>query len=89
LRHHLAVDQGADVPAALVEPSRRAVPELRVDVALSQIDRLHHVHFRVDQPEASFRHDPSSALPKRYQRRADASPQVDRGRPLPAHCRAS
>ncbi len=60
LRHDLALDQGTDVPAALVEPPRRARTELGIDVALPQISGLHHVHLGVDQLEAIPRHDVSS-----------------------------
>ena len=53
-RHDLALDQRADVPAPLVEPPRRPVGEFRVDIALPEIDRLHHVHLGVDQLKPFF-----------------------------------
>jgi hypothetical protein len=56
-RHDLALDDGANIPPALVEPPRRAHSELGIDVALPEIDGFHHVHLCVDQLESILRHD--------------------------------
>ena len=56
-RHDLALDHGADVPFALAEPAWRASSEFGIDVALPEIDRLHHMHLGIDHLEAVFRHD--------------------------------
>src|SRR5205823_3689509 len=65
LRHHLALDQGADVPAALIEPAWRPRRKLGIDVALPQVDRLHHVHLGVDQPKTILGHLGFSRPPSR------------------------
>jgi hypothetical protein len=64
-RHDFTLDHGADIPAALIEPPRRTRSKFRIDVALPQIDGLHHVHLGVDQPEAILGHGVPSADARR------------------------
>src|SRR5262249_35824677 len=54
--HDFAVDHGANVPAALAEPARRAGFELGAAVTLPEVDRLHAVHFGYHHLEVLLAH---------------------------------
>jgi hypothetical protein len=55
-----ATREGTYVPPAFVEPLRRTRHELGIDIALPQVDRLHHMHFGIDQLEAVLGHGVTS-----------------------------